>query len=144
VRTIHFNRLGRESAERILDLELERIAKRYSEMHGLHIELDQTARAELLRVGFSPVYGARHLASTLEAKCNVGISKKIRRDDLRQSVDRKSLLDWLREIRSGARTFEAEEVKQRIVERARACLDYDTLRVVFRDGRFEYETESRA
>ena len=144
VRPIHFNRLGRSSAERILDLELERIAKRYREMHGLQITLDPSARAELLRVGFSPIYGARHLATTLEATCNVGISKKIRRDDRREGPERKSLLDWLREIRSGERVFEAPEVKQRIVELARAHLDYDTLRVVFRDGCFEYETESRS
>jgi hypothetical protein len=144
VRTIHFNRLGRASAERILDLELQRIEKRYREMHGLQITLDHTARTELLRVGFSPIYGARHLASTLEAICNVDISKKIRRDDQREGVDRKSLLEWLRETRSGKRVFEAEEVKRRMVELARARLDYDTLRVVFRDDRFEYETESRS
>ncbi len=144
VRTIHFNRLGRASAERILDLELQRIAKRYREMHDLSISLDPSARSELLRVGFSPIYGARHLASALEATCNVDISKKIRQDDRREGEDRQSLLEWLREIRSGERVFEAEEVKRRMVELARARLDYNTLRVVFRDGRFEYETESRS
>ena len=144
VRPIHFNRLSRTSSERILDLELERITKRYREVHDLQVTLDPSARAELLRLGFSPVYGARHLASTLELNCNVGISKKILRDDRREDADRSSLIEWLRELRSGQRVFEAEEVKQRVRERARACLDYDTLRVVFRGGQFVYETEKRS
>ena len=62
VRIIHFDRLTRSSAERILDLELERIARRYRDVHGLSIELHESAREELIRRGFSPAFGARHLA----------------------------------------------------------------------------------
>jgi MoxR-like ATPase len=59
VRMIHFDRLGRASAERILALELERIARRYREIHGIDLELDDTARDELIRRGFSPEFAAR-------------------------------------------------------------------------------------
>jgi ATP-dependent Clp protease ATP-binding subunit ClpA len=141
VRIIHFDRLTRSSAERILDLELERIARRYREIHGVRLELDAAARAELLRRGVSPLYGARHLASTLEAICNIEIAKKVRQDDTSAESDRRGLIDWLREMRSGKRVFDAEQVRRRVLDLARARLDYDTLRVVFRDGRFDYVPE---
>jgi ATP-dependent Clp protease ATP-binding subunit ClpC len=143
VRTIHFDRLGDASAERILNLELERIVRRYRELHGLTIELAPSARAELLRRGFSPTYGARHLASTLEGVCNVHIAKKVREDDRAGDAERTSLIGWLREIRTGERVFEPDEVRRRVLEQARAQLDYDTLRIDFRDDRFVYETELR-
>jgi hypothetical protein len=41
-------------------------------------------------------------------------------------------------MRSGERPFDAGEVRCKVTEYTRARLDYDTLRVVFRDGRFEY------
>jgi hypothetical protein len=144
LRTIHFTRLGRASAERILDLELERIARRYRELHGLRIELSPAARVELIRRGFSPTYGARHLASTLEAVCNVDIAKRVREDDRGDDGERRSLIAWLRELRTGDRAFAAEEVERRVLERARAQLPYDTLCVDFREGRFEYLTEKRS
>jgi ATP-dependent Clp protease ATP-binding subunit ClpA len=141
VRTIHFERLGPGSAERILDLELERIARRYRELHGLRIEVASCARAELIRRGFSPEYGARHLASTLEAVCNVDIARKIRTDDRSDEAQRGALIAWLRDMRGGERPFSADEVRERMAERARARLAYDTLRVEFREGEFRYAAE---
>lgn len=144
VRMIHFNRLGRASAERILDLELDRIARRYAELHGVRLVLDDSARNELIRRGFSADYGARHLASTLEAICNVAIAKKIRRDDRAvERAEREATIDWLREIRQGKRAYAAEEVRRRVMELARARLDYDALRILFEDGGFDYVAEQR-
>ncbi len=139
VRMIHFNRLTESSAERILSLELARIGERYADVHDLKLELDPSASEELIRRGFSATFGARHLASTLEAVCNVQIAQKIRKDDRRADKDRHSLIEWLRQIREGQRAFEPAEVKARVMETARASLDYDVLRIVFRDGAFEYE-----
>jgi hypothetical protein len=144
VRTIHFDRLGEASAERILDLEFERIARRYREIHEVSLALEPSARAELLRRGFSPEFGARHLGSTLEAICNVEIAKKLLRDGRTDGGDdRLPLVDWLREIRSGRRAFDEHEVRKRVGEITRARVDYDTLCVVFRDGRFEYVPRRR-
>jgi MoxR-like ATPase len=140
VRIIHFDRLTRSSAERILDLELDRIAARYREVHDLKIELHESARGELIRRGFSPAFGARHLAATLESACNVEIAKRIRRDDRDRQEDRGALVEWLRQIRSGRRVFDPEDVRRRVLELARARLEYDTIRVRYADGRFEYET----
>ena len=138
VRMIHFERLGRASAERILDLELDKIARRYREVHGLGLELDESAREELLARGFSPLFGARHLAATLESVCNVELAKKIRRDDRRGATDRAALVAWLRDLRDGGRVFDANEVRRRVHGLVRADLAYDAVRIVFRDGAFAY------
>lgn len=140
VKMIHFDRLSRSSAERILDLELQRIAQRYEELHGLRLVLDPSARAELIRRGFSPTYGARHLASILDAVCNVEIAKKVRQDDAFRG-ERGALIDWLREMRAGERPFQEDEVRRHVQEVSRARLPYGTLRVVYRDERFEYAGE---
>jgi ATP-dependent Clp protease ATP-binding subunit ClpA len=139
VRMVHFDRLGRGSAERILDLELAKIDRRYREVHGLSLRLDDTAREELIRRGFSPDYGARHLASVLESQCNVGIARKIRRDAAGDPGDRQGLIRWLREMREGTRPYRPEEVRDRVLEFTRARLGYDGLTIAFTDGRFDYE-----
>ena len=139
VRLVDFNRLTEASAERILDLELERIARRYREIHGLRIELEGSARDELIRRGFSETFGARRLAATLESICNVELAKKVRRDDRRVSRDRGALVTWLRELRSGKRAFSASEVRDRVLKKTRARLGYDTVRISFDGERFVYE-----
>jgi MoxR-like ATPase len=139
VRMVHFDRLSRASAERILDLELERIARRYREVHGLRVELDRSARDELIRRGFSEIYGARHLAATLESVCNVNIAKRIQTDDCKPDGDREQLMTWLREMRAGDRAFQADDVKRKVMELAGARLEYESLRVAYRNGEFVYE-----
>jgi MoxR-like ATPase len=141
VRMIHFVRLSPSSAERILDLEFDRIARRYRDVHDLTVVLDRTARRELLHRGFSPTFGARHLASTLERVCNVAISERIRKDDVRGPADRDAVVQWLRDLRRGGRPFDADEVRREVLSRVRAQLDYQALRIVFRDGAFDYVPE---
>ena len=138
VRMIHFNRLTQLSAERILDLEFDRIARRYDEVHGVRLVLDPSAHAELISRGFSPIYVARHLASVLESVCNVELAKKVRRDDRSESGDRQEILTRIREMRAGDRPFDAETVKRQVSELSRAQLDYDIVRIAFRDDQFEY------
>jgi MoxR-like ATPase len=139
VRLVDFNRLTGTSAERILDLELERIARRYREVHDLNIVLDTSARAELIRRGFSETFGARRLAATLESVCNVELAKKVRRDDRGAPRDRGSLVTWLRELRAGKRAFSAAEVRTRVLKTTRTRLGYDTVRIAFDGERFVYE-----
>jgi MoxR-like ATPase len=139
VRMIHFERLTESSAERILDLEFERIAARYREVHDLALELDATARRELLRRGFSPSFGARHLTAALEGVCNVAISRRIRKDDRRGPTDRDGLVRRLRELRDGGRPFDANAIRREVLAQVRARLDYGVLRIAWRDGVFVYE-----
>ncbi|MBZ5637365.1 MAG: AAA family ATPase [Acidobacteriia bacterium] len=138
VRMIHFNRLSQRSAERILDLEFLRIARRYREIHGLDLEVDASARVELIRRGFSPVFGARHLKTVLESVCNVEVAKKIRRDSRPVSQDLGAEVGRIRELRSGGRAFDPEEMKRRVLELARARLDYAAIRIAFGPRGFEY------
>ena len=141
VRLIHFNRLSQASAERILDLEFERVARRYREVHDLEVVLDAGARDELLRRGFSPVFGARRLAATLESVCNVAISQRIRRDDRRGSTDRGAVVARLRELREGKRPFDPNAIRREVLAQVRADLGYTRLRIAFRDEAFVYEPE---
>jgi MoxR-like ATPase len=144
VRLIHFSRLTPASTERILDLELARIARRYQEVHDLALVLEPAARRELLARGFSPAFGARRLAATLEAVCNVAISQRIRRDDQRGPQSGEALITWLRELRSGSRPFDPNEVRREVLAQVRARLDYRVLHIDYRDGGFTYEPEGPA
>jgi hypothetical protein len=135
---VHFQRLRRASAERILLLEFRKIARRYQDVHGLELRLDDSARDELLRIGFSPVYGARPLASVLENVCNVEISKRIRLDDRAERGERDAVVTWLREMREGGRAFDANEVRRRVLDTVRARVGYGVLTIRHRDGAFEY------
>lgn len=47
LRVLHFRRLGRTSAERILHLGLEGMARRYREVHGMGLELTPAGREEI-------------------------------------------------------------------------------------------------
>jgi ATP-dependent Clp protease ATP-binding subunit ClpA len=138
VRLIHFEPLGRASAERILDLELERIGRRYREVHGIGLRLAPSAREEFLRRGFSPRHGARHMASLLEQVCNVEVARRIRRDDRREERDRDSLVAWLRDLRASGEDVPLEEVRRRVLEGTRVVLDYATIEVAFEDDAFRY------
>lgn len=144
VRMIHFDRLTRSSAERILDLELERIARRWREVHGLRLTLAPSAREELLARGFSRLFGARHLAAVLENVCNVEIAKKIRRDDRRGASDRDALVRWLRGLREGTAVFDPNEVRRRVHGTVRAEVGYGSLRIVWGGRAFDYVPEEAA
>jgi hypothetical protein len=141
VRMIHFDRLTAASAGRILDLEFAKIARRYAEVHDLRLVLDASAGRELLARGFSPAFGARHLASCLDAACNVAVSRKIRQDDRRGPTDREEVLGRLRSLRDGGRAFDPNEVRREVLERVRAQLPYGALRIAYRDGAFAYLPE---
>ncbi len=139
VRLIHLERLKHESAERILELEFDKIARRYEEVHGLQLTLDADAREELIRRGFSEAFGARRLGATLESVCNVEIAKKIRNEDRASNDDRAQLIDWLREVRDGQRPYDAEEVRRRVLDLARLQPGYRGLSIGYDGENFTYE-----
>ncbi len=141
VRMIHFDRLTLRSAERILDLELRKVARRYHEMHGLALIVDPCAREELIRRGFSAIFGARHLAAVLESVCNVEVAKRIRKDDRGVPEETQATLAWLRDVRAGRRPFERDEVHRRVQALTRARLDYEALRIRWSAAGFSYEPE---
>jgi len=141
LRLVHFARLSLGSAQRILRLELARILARYREVHGIEVHLTDGAEAELLRRGFSPEHGARHLAAVLETVCNVEVARRIHRDDRGPARDREGLLRWLRELRAGGRAFDPAELKARVLAEARARTGYTALRVDHDGSGFTYSPE---
>ena len=138
VRLIHLERLKLESAQRILKLEFDKIARRYEEVHGLRLILDADAGEELIRRGFSDAFGARRLGATLESACNVEIAKKIRNEDRASNDDRAQLIDWLREVRAGQRPYDADEVKRRVMDLARVQPGYQGLSIGYDGEDFTY------
>ncbi len=145
VKIVRFRHLPRASAERILDLEFEKIARRYRELHRIEIELTPAARELFLARGYSREYGARHLAAMLQRTCNVEIGKMIRRDEERAAAapDRGELLEMLRELKESDRSLDVAEIDRRIRRAARARVPYRKIVVDARDGEFVYRPGGR-
>lgn len=124
VRMVRFRHLPRASAERILDLEFERIAARYRDLHGIELALSPAGREALLDQGYSHEYGARHLAAVLQRTCNVDVGKMLRRDETGAARDPAALLARLRAARASEEELDLAELDREIVEQARARVPY--------------------
>ena len=139
LQVIEFDHLGPESLERIFDLELERIARRFRDIHDLEIEVTPAARGELLRRGTSHDHGARHLRARMETLINVEISRRIKADERRKRSADTRTLNYLRGLKTGKRPFDLEEVRARVMKVARARVTYHRFRVDLQDADFSYE-----
>jgi len=139
LRPIHFDHLGPESLERIFDLELERIARRFRDIHDLEVEVTPAARTELLRRGTSHDHGARHLRARMETLINVEISRRIKSDERRRGSGHNRTLKYLRALKTGERPFDLDEVRARVMKVARARVSYHRFRVDLKDDNFVYE-----
>jgi ATP-dependent Clp protease ATP-binding subunit ClpB len=64
---IFFHSLGREHLQRIVDIQLQRLAGRL-ETRKIRLELTDKARTLLVEEGYDPVYGARPLKRTIQRK----------------------------------------------------------------------------
>jgi len=141
LRTIRFSSLSAHSMEAILDMEVQRIFRRFSELHGLEVVLTTSARQQLLELGFSPGHGARHLAGVIRKYCNVEVSRRIKQDRLKGGEDRRLTVQYLREIRKGERAYEAAAVESAVLDQTRVALPYSRLMVDFVDGQFIYREQ---
>src|SRR5262249_54222120 len=100
---IKFGPLSRSSIEAIFDLEFERIAARYMAMHNLELTVTPRARLELIHRGYNPEYGARPMARLLNILCNIEVSKKLKRDEVRSVRADRTLREYIREVKEGKR-----------------------------------------
>jgi hypothetical protein len=137
---IRFHQLTTTSVERIFDLEYAKVAARYLDVQGLILKVTPSAREELIRQGYHPEFGARPLARLINQVCNVEVSKRLKRDDMRSPEETGDLLGYLREVRDGKRALDPSAVDQ-ILEQTRAQVPYDTLRIDWKDGEFLYQAE---
>jgi ATP-dependent Clp protease ATP-binding subunit ClpB len=60
-----FHRLGDEHLAKIVDIQVRRLAARLAE-RGLQLELTDSARAHVARVGYDPDFGARPLRRVIQ------------------------------------------------------------------------------
>lgn len=139
---IRFRPLTVGSVQRIFDLEFAKVASRYRDVQGIVLNVTPRAREELIRAGYDPEFGARPLARLINQVCNVEVSKRLKRDELRCRRETEDLLSYLREVRDGKRALDPSSVDQ-ILEQTRAMVPYDTLEIDWRDGAFVYESAER-
>lgn len=135
---IRFRPLTIGSVQRIFDLEFSKVVSRYRDVQGITLIVTPRAREELIRAGYDPEFGARPLARMINQVCNVEVSKRLKRDEVRSPRETQDLLGYLREVRDGKRALDPAAVNQ-ILEQTRAMVPYDTLEIDWRDGEFVYE-----
>ncbi len=73
---VRFQRLAPEHMHAILDIQLARLHERFVQ-RGLHVELDEGARAWLATRGYNPEFGARPLKRLLQREVLDPVSTKI-------------------------------------------------------------------
>jgi ATP-dependent Clp protease ATP-binding subunit ClpB len=94
---ILFHRLGRAQMDRIVDLQVARLAKLLAD-RKMTIELDQVAREWLADAGYDPVYGARPLKRAVQRHLQDPLAENILQgkvkegDVIRVSADANGLL----------------------------------------------------
>ncbi len=64
---VFFHVLGREHMARIIDIQVGGLLKRLEE-RKIHVQLTDAAKAQLVREGYDPAYGARPLKRTIQRK----------------------------------------------------------------------------
>jgi len=74
--TLVFNRLDRQAIRGIVDIQLKRTQETLDTV-GLSLDVDENAREELARLGYSPAYGARPLKRVIQEKILEPLSSKI-------------------------------------------------------------------
>lgn len=144
VKLVRFRHLPRSSAARIVQLEFEKIAARYRELHRVELVLTSAGREALLARGYSHEYGARHLAAVLQRTCNVEIGKMLRRDEVAPHAPSSGLIARLREAREVEGPVDLSTLDREVHEAARARVGYARVLVDAEEGEIVYRREGRA
>lgn len=88
---IPFAPISQEVAPHILDIHLASFI-RILRQQGISLSLTEAARADLVRSGFSPVYGARPLKETIRRRLGNAVSNKIIAGEVKRGDSIR--LDW--------------------------------------------------
>ncbi len=73
---IMFHRLSKEQIKKIVDLEVERVARRLGE-RKMSIDLDETAKEHLAAAGYDPQFGARPLKRAVQNQLQNPLARKL-------------------------------------------------------------------
>ena len=74
--TVFFKRLGRGEIDRIVDIQVDRLARLLSDRQ-ITIELDQEAKTWLAGRGYDPIYGARPLKRLIQRELQDPLARLI-------------------------------------------------------------------
>jgi ATP-dependent Clp protease ATP-binding subunit ClpB len=88
---IVFHALSEENLKRIVDIQLMLLRRRLSERH-ITIEVTDGAKTHLVRVGYSPSYGARPLKRTIQKEIETPLGRRILKGEVRDG--QKLLIDF--------------------------------------------------
>jgi ATP-dependent Clp protease ATP-binding subunit ClpB len=80
-----FNSLTKEDIERIIDIQMERVAKRLEE-RKIRLELSPKAKARIADEGYDPVYGARPLRRVIEKRILNPLAQAILQGKFRENA----------------------------------------------------------
>jgi MoxR-like ATPase len=141
LKVIHFEPLTRPSAERILALEVGRIAARYRSRRGVDLLVTRAASEAIVEQGFSEEEGARHLVDRADRVLNVEVSLRLRPRPEPLSDAGRRLLDRIREARRGERAVDEEALRTDVEREARGRRRAGRLVVDWSQGRFIYQVE---
>jgi ATP-dependent Clp protease ATP-binding subunit ClpA len=111
LQVVHFDPLTVESAVRIVDQEVEHIARRYRGLHGIELRVTREARRQLVEEGFSEEYGARHLVSRVDRVCNVEVSLRLHDGSAPLTDKGDRLLKRIRQARAGDRAVDEPSLR---------------------------------
>ena len=78
------------------------------------------------------------MARLLNIVCNIEVSKKLKRDEIRSHRADRSLRDYIREVKEGKRAYDAISVQRRVMGTARIHVPYRGIAVDFDGGDFVY------
>ncbi|MFH1017797.1 MAG: ATP-dependent chaperone ClpB [Pseudomonadota bacterium] len=78
-----FNSLGRSEIEKIVDIQITRLAKRLV-ANGLTLRLTERARRKLAEIGYDPLFGARPLKRLIQKQLEDRLADKILDGELRE------------------------------------------------------------
>jgi len=141
LKVIHFASLTRRSAERILAIEVGRIAERYRAQRGVELVVTSAASEAMVEQGFSEEEGARHLVERADRVCNVEVSLRLRPRAEPLSDTGRRLLERIREARRGERAMDEGALRGDVEREARRRQQARRLVVDWRKSEFVYEVE---
>lgn len=77
-----FNPLGSEEIKQIVDIQLERLNRRLQEQK-LQVQLDESAKGHLAKVGFDPTFGARPLKRAIQREIENPLAMQVLAGEIR-------------------------------------------------------------
>jgi len=114
------------------------VAERYRDVQNLTLRVTKRARERMIEEGYNPEFGARPLGRLINLVCNVEVSKRLKKDEGRDGRETSTLLTYLREAREGKRALDPSMV-DRVLQEARAHVEYDTLQIGWDGRQFTYK-----